>query len=63
MSQTEFARAFCINQTTFHEWEQGRGRPGATTRAYLAAIAKTETRSWKHWHHEVIEAGAFGRRR
>lgn len=40
MSQTEFARAFCINPRTLQEWEQGRRRPDATTRAYLAVIAK-----------------------
>jgi len=40
MSQAEFARAFCINPRTLQEWEQGRRKPGATTRAYLAVIAK-----------------------
>ena len=40
MTQTEFARAFCINPRTLQEWEQGRRRPDATTRAYLAVIAK-----------------------
>lgn len=40
MSQAEFARAFCINQRTLQEWEQGRRKPDATTRAYLAVIAK-----------------------
>lgn len=40
MSQNEFARAFCINPRTLQEWEQGRRRPDATTRAYLAVIAK-----------------------
>jgi len=40
MSQAEFARAFCINPRTLQEWEQGRRRPDATTRAYLAVIAK-----------------------
>jgi putative transcriptional regulator len=40
MSQGEFARAFCINPRTLQEWEQGRRRPDATTRAYLAVIAK-----------------------
>jgi putative transcriptional regulator len=40
MSQTEFARAFCINPRTLQEWEQGRRKPDATTRAYLAVIAK-----------------------
>jgi putative transcriptional regulator len=40
MSQTEFACAFCINPRTLQEWEQGRRRPDATTRAYLAVIAK-----------------------
>jgi putative transcriptional regulator len=40
MSQREFARAFCINPRTLQEWEQGRRKPDATTRAYLAVIAK-----------------------
>ena len=40
MSQTEFARAFCINPRTLQEWEQGRRKPDATTRAYLAVIGK-----------------------
>ncbi len=40
MSQGEFARAFCINPRTLQEWEQGRRKPDATTRAYLAVIEK-----------------------
>jgi putative transcriptional regulator len=40
MSQAEFARMFCINPRTLQEWEQGRRKPDATTRAYLAVIAK-----------------------
>ena len=40
LSQAEFARAFCINPRTLQEWEQGRRKPDATTRAYLAVIAK-----------------------
>jgi putative transcriptional regulator len=40
MSQGEFARAFCINPRTLQEWEQGRRKPDATTRAYLAVIRK-----------------------
>ncbi len=40
MSQAEFALAFCINPRTLQEWEQGRRKPDATTRAYLAVIAK-----------------------
>ena len=40
MSQAEFARAFCINPRTRQEWEQGRRKPDATTRAYLAVIRK-----------------------
>jgi putative transcriptional regulator len=40
MSQTQFARAFCINPRTLQEWEQGRRQPDATTRAYLAVIAR-----------------------
>jgi len=40
MSQAEFARAFCINPRTLQEWEQGRRKPDATTRDYLAVIAK-----------------------
>jgi putative transcriptional regulator len=40
MSQAEFARAFRINPRTLQEWEQGRRKPDAATRAYLAVIAK-----------------------
>jgi putative transcriptional regulator len=40
MSQTDFAHAFCINPRTLQEWEQGRRKPDATTRAYLAVIGK-----------------------
>jgi len=40
MSQAEFARAFCINPRTLQESEQGQRKPDATTRAYLAVIAK-----------------------
>lgn len=40
MSQAEFARAFCINPRTLQDWEQGRRKPDATTRAYLSVIAK-----------------------
>lgn len=40
MSQAEFARAFCINPRTLQEWEQGRRKPDATTRACLAVIAR-----------------------
>jgi len=40
MSQAEFARAFCINPRTLQEWEQGRAKADATSRAYLAVIAK-----------------------
>ncbi len=40
MSQAEFAHAFCINPRTLQEWEEGRRKPDATTRAYLAVIAK-----------------------
>jgi putative transcriptional regulator len=42
MSQSDFARAFCINPRTLQEWEQGRRKPDATTRAYLAVIAKNQ---------------------
>ena len=40
VSQAQFARTFCINPRTLQEWEQGRRKPDATTRAYLAVIAK-----------------------
>ncbi len=39
MSQSEFARAFCINPRTLQDWEQGRRKPDTTTRAYLSVIA------------------------
>lgn len=40
MSQAQFAQAFCINPRTLQEWEQGRRKPDATSRAYLAVIAR-----------------------
>lgn len=40
MSQAQFAQAFFINPRTLQEWEQGRRKPDATSRAYLAVIAK-----------------------
>ena len=40
MPQAEFARAFCLNPRTLEEWEQGRRKPDATTRACLEVIAK-----------------------
>lgn len=40
MSQAQFAEAFCINPRTLQDWEQGRRKPDATSRAYLAVIAK-----------------------
>src|ERR1035438_6156674 len=40
MSQAEVARAFCLNPRTLQQWEQGRRKPDATTRASLAVIAK-----------------------
>jgi putative transcriptional regulator len=42
MSQAEFACAFCINPRTLQEWEQGRRKPDATTRAYLSVIQKNQ---------------------
>jgi putative transcriptional regulator len=43
MSQADFARAFCINPRTLQEWEQGRRKPDATSRAYLTVIARNRT--------------------
>ena len=53
MSQAEFARAFCLNPRTLQEWEQGRRKPAATTRAYLAVIAKNPRRCWTPWRLEL----------
>ena len=39
MSQSVFAKTFCINPRTLQDWEQGRRKPDTTTRAYLAVIA------------------------
>jgi len=65
MSQAEFARAFCINPRTLQEWEQGRRKPDATTRAYLAVIAKNRE-AVKRWRGEcgswVCHAGRERRR-
>ena len=40
MSQTEFARAYCINKRALQEWEQGGRQPASAARAYLTVIAK-----------------------
>ena len=40
MSQADFARAFHIELRTLQDWEQGRRKPDATTRAYLAVIQR-----------------------
>jgi putative transcriptional regulator len=40
MSQTEFARAYCINKRALQEWEQGGRQPDSAARAYLTVIAK-----------------------
>src|SRR5687768_10442034 len=40
MSQADFARAFHIELRTLQDWDQGRRKPDATTRAYLAVIQR-----------------------
>ena len=40
LSQSAFARAFGLDVTAIHAWEQGRRRPGRTARILLAVIAK-----------------------
>ena len=40
MTQADFARAFHIELRTLQDWEQGRRKPDATTRAYLAVIQR-----------------------
>src|ERR671910_102661 len=40
MSQADFARAFHIELRTLQDWEQGRRKPDATTRASLAVIQR-----------------------
>jgi putative transcriptional regulator len=40
MSQAEFARAFCIKSANATRMGARRRKPDATTRAYLAVIAK-----------------------
>jgi len=39
-SQSEFASKLGVSVRTYQEWEQGRRKPDATTRAYLTVIAK-----------------------
>ena len=43
MTQADFARAFHIELRTLQDWEQGRRKPDATTRAYLAVIQRNRT--------------------
>ncbi len=40
LSQNAFARAFGLDVTAIHAWEQGRRRPDRTARILLAVIAK-----------------------
>jgi putative transcriptional regulator len=40
MSQAGFARAFGLDVTAIHAWEQGRRRPDRAARILLAVIAK-----------------------
>jgi len=40
LSQTAFARAFGLDVTAIHAWEQGRRRPDRAARVLLAVIAK-----------------------
>jgi putative transcriptional regulator len=40
LSQTGFARAFGLDVTALHAWEQGRRRPDRAARVLLAVIAK-----------------------
>jgi putative transcriptional regulator len=40
LSQTAFARAFGLDVTALHAWEQGRRRPDRAARILLAVIAK-----------------------
>jgi putative transcriptional regulator len=40
LSQSDFARAFGLDVTAIHAWEQGRRRPDRAARVLLAVIAK-----------------------
>lgn len=40
LSQAAFARAFGLDVTALHAWEQGRRRPDRSARILLAVIAK-----------------------
>jgi len=40
LTQIAFTRRYCIPLGTFRNWEQGRVKPDATARSYLALIAK-----------------------
>lgn len=46
LSQAAFAARYCIPVATLRDWEQGRHRPDATTRAYLSVIER---------EHEAVE--------
>ena len=43
LSQSAFARAFGLDVTAIHAWEQGRRRPDRTARILLAVIANEPT--------------------
>ena len=43
LSQSGFARAFGLDVTAIHAWEQGRRRPDRTARILLAVIANEPT--------------------
>ena len=40
MTQEEFAGTFGFPLSTLRDWEQGRGRPETSARAYLLAISR-----------------------
>jgi putative transcriptional regulator len=40
MTQQKFANTFGFPLATLRDWEQGRDRPDASTRAYLTVIAR-----------------------
>jgi putative transcriptional regulator len=40
MTQDQFARTFGFPLATLRDWEQGRGRPDTSARAYLMVIAR-----------------------
>ena len=61
LSQRGFARAFGLDVTAIHAWEQGRRRPDRTARILLAVIANEPAAVRRALEERPAEAHGEGR--